>query len=311
MKSFPRPRSSAAFTLLELLISAGIAMVLASVATTAYIQFSRMVARAEARMAMFSSAQRLYIQLSQAFSSIQPSCAMVVSTTSNTEIRLIFMRAKEDVWDFDRPTAPRDWINSDLTWQELVWDRGSQTLKSAVNSAGTASRPVRSFVAAAGSLGTFSGKTFNVLPQPRRELDPLNPINSPTKGLNDNIYFPNSATPAVSVVNPAADIGDYTDLENNLVPVLTRMSDLSFEMICHDGSTVTIDDSATTAPPRVFQGVWLDGRMASTLTAAPAFATSEVAKRPKLLRMRFTLNEPKIGFSSTFSFTFGLPALSP
>jgi hypothetical protein len=301
---------------MELLISTSIAMVLASVATTAYIQLSRAVARAEARMAMFSSAQRLYTQLHRILASVQPSCAMVVKTVANGEVRFIFMRAIEDEWDFVPPandTIKNSTTNPDLVWEEWVWLRSTQTLRMASSSRGTPTYPGRYFISGSFTPAgvNYSGKAFYAVPQPRRTLDPVDPTDAATNSLNDNIYFPNSASPAVSLANPKGDIGDFTDLENGLVPVLKQVSDLSFELITHDGTSIIVDDSATTAPPRVFQGVWPDGRLAPTLSAAPAFATSDLARRPRTLRLRFTLSDSRAGVASTFSFSFALPGLSP
>lgn len=294
------------FTLIELLVSTGIAMALASLATTAFIQLSKTVARMEARMAMHTSAQRLYTQLNRTFACMQQSCAFVARSTLDTDVRLIFMRAREQEWNYGQ-AGPGETINPDLVWEEWVWTRADQTLRVGANT------PQRSFQVG-GSFSpagvNYQTRTFIATPQPRRTLTVADPTGSAAGGLNDNIYFPNGSTPAVSQANANDDIGDFTELERNLMPVLDRVSDLSFEIITHDGTAVTLDDSASTVPPRVFQGVWLDGRMAASLSAAPAYATSELAKRPRLLRMRFTMTDAKLKITCPFSFSFALPGLA-
>lgn len=299
------------FTLIELLISTALAMMLAGVVTTAFFKFRNLAARAESRMAMHAAAQRLFTQLHRTMAGIQPTCAFIASTTSGSEVRLVFMRAKEHNWDFMIPTTSSA-VNGDLVWEEWVWQRGTSTLKMATNSIGTPSAPGRQFSSGSFAPGSvnYNGKTFYVVPQPRRSVDTTAPLTSTSNGLNDNIYFPDTSVPPVSKASPSGDIGDYTDLENNLVPVSDQMSDLSFEIVSHDGTSTVVDDSATTSPPRVFQGVWLDGRLAPTLDAAPVYAGSDLAKRPRLVRMRFTLTDSKLGVSCPFTFSFLLPDLS-
>jgi len=292
------------FTLIELLISTALAMILAGVAMTAFYRFRNIIARTEARMAMHASAQRLYTRLHASFSCLQPTCAIAARTTTGSEVRLVFMRAKENTFDFLSPAKAGDFVASDLTWEEWVWSRGDRTLRTASNTIGTASSPGRSFASGSFSpLGiNYSGKTFWVLPQPRRRLDPADPFAT----LDDNILFPDAS--GVSRANATDDLGDFADLERNLAPALAEVSDLSLELVARDGSVVVLDDSASAV--HAIQGVWPDGRLAPTLAAAPAYATSEVAKRPRLVRLRLTLENRPLELSSTFSFSFALPDLS-
>ena len=114
-----------------------------------------------------------------------------------------------------------------------------------------------------------------------------------------------------------SDIGDYTDLQRQLEPVVERVlspapgTDPAFtlQVVAHDGTVTTVDDSAATTT--VLQGVWLDGRLAPLVTAPQVFATSDAAKRPKLVRIRFMLRDPKADFYQTFSFSFALPGMAP
>lgn len=297
------------FSLVELLISTGIAMTLASVATTAFIALSKTVARAEARLAMHTSAQRLHSYLNRTFASVQQTCAFVATSMSGTDVRLVFMRAKEHNWDFEVPSNFQLLVSPDLVWEELVWRRSTRTLLRGASSPSDQ----RTFVAGSFVVPTgidYSGKTFYAVPQPRRTLNALDPLTGSSNSLNDNMAFPDTATPPISRANAMRDVGDFTDLERNLSPLLEHVTDLAFEIVSHDGSVLAVNDSTALTPPRVFPGVWLDGRMASSLTGAPTYAGSAIAGRPRTIRMRFTLDDPKTRVTSTFSFSFALPGLS-
>ena len=164
--------------------------------------------------------------------------------------------------------------------------------------------------------------------------DPLHPEYST---LGDNIYFPDPAQPGKSLVSEE-DLGDYEDLKRALVPVLAQVSDFSLQVVHHDPTYATADGTTTNgvttlATDRtrtiVWNGVWLDGRLGATgdratvplappqvfedtdLTDDPAVTTSsDVAKRPRLLRVRFTLTDDHRQLSQTFSFSFAWPGMA-
>ncbi len=311
----------AGFTLIELLICSAIAMVLAGFCVSTFYQFRKVVVRAESRQAMYGTAQNTYAYLQRTLSSVQQSCAFAVTRVQRDvlldpdpgEIRVAFMRGKESIDSF-RGFDSANKVFSDLTWELWVWNRANQTLSIANNSIGDATNPGRAFQSGAFSPAgvSYNGKWFHVTPQARRTLNPADPFGAGAGSLDDNILFPNAS--GVSMASPLGDIGDYTDLVNNLAVVLENVSDLSFELVTHSGAVHVVDDSAAAAP-LVFQGVWLDGRLAPTLTAAPIYATSDLARRPRLLRLRYTVTDPRwrndaAPLSTTFSFSFALPGLS-
>lgn len=314
-------RSRTAFTLIELSICSAIAMLLAGFAISTFYQLRRVVSRSEARQAMYSSAQSVFNYMQQTLGGLQQSCAVAVLRVQRNsgaavdpgEIRLVFMRSRDSISSYRNISSSTTFIADDLTWELWSWKRGEQSFSVASNSIGTTSNPGRFFVS--GSFTpegvNYNGRTFYVTAQARRVLDPADPTGNGPDGLDGNILFPGPT--GVSRANALEDVGDYTDLQNNLAVAVPNMSDLSFEIVTHGGTTHAIDDSSAAAP-LVFQGVWLDGRMAPSLTAPGNYALSELIHRPRLLRMRFTLTDPKwrndSPLSCTFSFSFPLPGLT-
>ncbi len=92
-------RSACGFTLIELMVSMAIAMALASLAVVAFVQIRSVVRRAEARMALYDSAQAIYVRMNQSFGALMQHCAFIGQSDS-TGVRLIFMRGKEDAFDW-------------------------------------------------------------------------------------------------------------------------------------------------------------------------------------------------------------------
>lgn len=320
-------RPAVGFTLLELMISTALAMLMAGLSISAFIQTRKMVQRAEARLAMYASAQRLHTYLNRTLSSVQQSCVFVGFSTAATRsgdatdpgvVKLVFMRGKEHLWDFTPPDSSSiegAAVTSDLVWEELEWRRATGALRSGASSQGTSAAPGRSFTPTASSFVRngidYGGKRFIVAPKPRRRVDPTSTA-TVVNGLNDDLLFPDGSAVPVSLANATDDVGDLSDAERNLAPLLERVSDLSLQIVAHDGTVTDLTDGATRNPPLVLQGVWLDGRLAPTLDAAPAFVASDLAKRPRLLRLRFTLVDDlrRPGLSCTFSFSFALPGLA-
>lgn len=280
------------FTLIELMVSTAIAMFLASMCVTAFLGIRQLVRRAEARIAMYDTAQVLYTRLNQSTAQLMQHCALVARCDAGA-VELTFMRGKEDHWDWK--LWERKKVGSDLVWERWRWEKGATggILYQA------SSHPVRGFVQ---SVAGGSQK-YQVLPQPRRWLDPADPLAT----LNDNRFFRSTAV--------AGDMGDSTDLDNNLLPVLSQVSDLSIQLVNHDGSTDTL--STASSQTLVRQGVWMDGRVGDVLSATPtvaAYSASGIAKRPRLLRLRLTVTDriadPRSDLVQTFSFSFALPGMA-
>ena len=96
------------FTLIELMVSSALAILLAMVATSAFLQIRRAVARSEARLAMHADAERIYASLHRRLGSLQQTGALVYASTAQSSSRggsvsLVFLRAKEHPidWGFE------------------------------------------------------------------------------------------------------------------------------------------------------------------------------------------------------------------
>jgi type II secretory pathway pseudopilin PulG len=330
-------RQETGFTLVEVIISVALAMLLTTMAMVAFFNIRRLVARAETRLTMHASAQTLYTAMFRSFNSLQQTCAFVVSSSANTaaagatpndQLTVVFMRGKEDTQDFQYNTNSyagqgyKSLMNSDLLWEKWTWKASTNTLYRATNSV------VRTFKGQSGF--SFNGvsyvnATFDNVPQPRRVLDTTT-LRSWQLTLNDNQLFPNATTGTDmfkqldnlsdtwvynrnSLASPY-DLGDYQDLEFNMMPVLTQVTAFSIQVVPHDNlnpDTFTVDGvpGATPSVTHVLNGVWLDGRMASALATSPSYYTSDLAKRPRIIRIRFTLTSTvKPTFSQDFSFSY-------
>lgn len=311
-----RLRHRHAFTLVELLVSTSLAMVLATIATTSFFQFSRMVGRAEMRQAMYSTAQHFAASADRSLSSLQQSCAVAMVSDGAGRLQFAFMRSKYQGYDFQPPSDTNGGnavmkVNTDLTWELWDYDQATGILRTASNTpAVVGNNPGREF-----RSGSFSpagvnhnNQTFINLAKPRRTLDPVDPFRAFPGGLDDNLYFPNSATPPVSLASPSDDLGDYSDLLLNLRPMIKGITDLSMEVVLHDG-TIQVWDPAV-ASTRIYDGVWLDGRLSPGLDGVETWAGSAVSQRPRLLRIRYTVFERRTKATATFSFSFALPGMS-
>jgi hypothetical protein len=391
MTTVQRTTARHGFTLIELMISVTLAMLMSTMAILAFFKIHNLVTRSESRVAMHSDAEIIFSSLRRQLASTMQHCALVVRSTAATtgaypatgKVALIFMHGKEDSDNFEQfdssfPYNNTDGrgndINSDLVWEEWSWNQATNTL-----SAGSSSN-LRKFVVTrnytppggtADLQSTQWWQDFDNLPQPRRWLDPAHPEYT----LDDNRYFPPAGDPtyATSQASPG-DVGDWSDLQNNLRPIQSQVTDFSLQVVFHDGRDVhplTVDD--TTTATTVFSGVYMDGRMPApgapagptgqpqwpsclpgaappgqadlSLTAPQAtpaqFPSTAIANRPKLIRVRFTLMDPrtasvsnrqinnavragnaalaatliaaqqKSALSLTFSFSFPLPGMAP
>lgn len=276
-----------AFTLLELLISTAIAMLVAGLVTTAFLQTRKVINRAEARLAMHAHAQVIFQAMYNSFASLQQTCAMVAlskqagGSPEEGQVDLIFMRAKESRNDFWQEGACL--AQSQLAWEEWRWLRSTRTLYTATSSAvgeKADSRRRRTFrlgssFTPSGSGVDYNGKSFINQAKPRRTLDPASPLAI----LDDNLWFPGTHA-VVAQVTPwtaltprywypslaptNADEGDYGDLQSNIALTCEQVSDFSIEFVLHDPAvTLPVPNPATATSrpsPRQAGVVTIDSR---------------------------------------------------
>ena len=285
-----------ALTLLEMLISTTLALLMAGLCVGAYLQAHTAILNAEIRLTLNDRAQAIYHALYRNCQSAMPQCGMVIVSGIGS-VQWIFMRGKEDSFDYN-PSS--DNYKTDLLWQEWQWTNSKLLTGS--------SSPERTFAASQPMVMhgvNFRNTSFINLPQPRRWLDPSAPLTT----LDDNVYFPSNGPGTTSNANPTSDIGDATDLSRNLAPAAAQVTNLTLQLVCHDGSVRTFDGSASSTT--VFPGVWLDGRLAARLSDPPNYTTSPIPQRPELVRIRFTLAEVGSTITQTYCFSFNLPGLDP
>lgn len=262
-----------AFTLIELMISTAIAMLIAGLVTTTFLETRKAINRAEARLAMHAQAQTIFHALHRSFTSLQQTCAMVAlsrqagGSPEAGQVDLIFMRAKENRNDF---WQEGDCLSqSQLAWEEWRWLASTRTLYAATSSAvgeKADSRRRRRFTLGssfipAGSGVDYNGRTFINQAKPRRWLDPANPLAT----LDDNLWFPGvHATPAQvppwsdltprqwipSLAPTDKDEGDYGDLQSNLAIECTGVTDFALEFVLHDPAVTMPVPSPLTATSR-------------------------------------------------------------
>jgi type II secretory pathway pseudopilin PulG len=328
------------YTLIELLVSITIATAMCALAMSAFLQIRNMVNRAESRIAMHAAAQSLYGALHRSLSSAAPGCAVVLYSTpvvtdpltgipTGGDVTLIFMHGKEDTEDFywDGASKPKALqLESDLLWEQWKWNAATATLSSAT------SNPTRSFTITqplTTSGISYTGRGFDALPQPRRAFAAVDAATL-RRAMDDNIYFPNTAavgsnppfTTSIGAPGAYGDVGDFDELQALSVPVLAQVTAFSVQVVAHDG---TVTPSATTAVDgsassfTLFKGVWQDGRLNeplpgvlnNSLTTPQSWAASAAAKRPAIVRIRFTVTDARVGLSEPFTFSFALPGMTP
>jgi prepilin-type N-terminal cleavage/methylation domain-containing protein len=315
-----------AFTLIEVMMAVTIAVVIVALATSVVFQIRKMSDRASARMAMARRSALVHSQLMQRVAAAAPSQAMVLEWKGG-RLRLLFMRGLVDVndWDLSQDEGNNDtnldfgfWptFSSDQVWELWEWSRDEHVLRSA------SSRTMRRFTLTGQSIGgiTYGNHYFAALPQPRRTLQ----ATTWRDELNSNLLFPDYSSATSDRLAGRrgmvdGDVGDWTDLSDRLVPVLSGDSsdrqvaadpttwdgvvDFALRVESVDGSIhqLSQDDVDTTI---VIQGSRCDGVTTGiTDVTAPG-------SRPALLKLCWTLRDRRSGLSMPFSYSLPFPALS-
>lgn len=293
-----------AFTLIELLISLAIGLLLVSVAFASFRTVRKTVERTSARLDMHQRAAVAYRGLRADLSAQMPDCAMFIrsiiddpttTTVDETALELVFMRGKIDIdnWNWGNQSTGDD--NSDMVWAQWRWAKATATLSAGVN------RWQRGFTngidwpAPSGpSTNNMKDKSFYLVPLPLRELDPIDPW----KTLDLNVVRTDPAK------RDPEDLGDGEDLQHETRPVVHQVTACTMELVMADGSAHTYDGS--TKHTDVFKGIPMDGKLTDT-----DFTKSEIARRPRLLRLRFTLRDARLDLEQSFSFSLQLPGVLP
>jgi prepilin-type N-terminal cleavage/methylation domain-containing protein len=297
-----RPRG---FTLIEVLTSLAIGLALCVLATSTFFQVRSILRRTQARLELHNTARFLFQSLRQDLMAMQQEGAFYLESIADTqpnlppgdpghtgEVRLTFLRGRIDNYDY---VYKEDGLtrNTDLVWTQWKWVESRSIMLSGSSSHSRRWDNWGHWVKA--TTGQDFGNSPNGphsylnFPQPRRVAGV-----SASVTLNDNNYQSGNG----------ADIGDYDDLQNNLVPAMRSVTNLTVELVLADGSTVDVDTSSTKTV--ALDGVYIDGRVPTT----PG-TTQPNARRPRLLRLRVDLTDTDAKLTQSFSFSIQLPSNLP
>jgi prepilin-type N-terminal cleavage/methylation domain-containing protein len=315
-----------AFTLVEVLMAVSIAVIVVALATSVVFQIRHLSDRALARMTMARRSALVHAQLMQRVAAAAPGQATVLEWKGG-RLRLLFMRGLVDLNDWENSYDESNnstnadfgfWptFSSDQVWELWEWSRDEHILRSAT------SRSLRRFQLSGQTIGgiTYNDHYFAIVPQPRRTLQ----ASTWRDELNGNLLFPDYGVATTDRLAGRrglveGDVGDWTDLADHLVPVLSGDSsdrqiaadpatwdgvvDFAVRIETVDGSVhqLSQDDVDTTI---VIQGSRCDG-VSTGITDATA-----PGARPALLKLCWTLRDRRSGLSMPFSYSLPFPAFS-
>jgi prepilin-type N-terminal cleavage/methylation domain-containing protein len=305
-----------AFTLIELLVSITIGVMLIGMAWSALAQGRALIQRTTVRIELHQQASTIRANLAQETGDLHPGCAIryragVDAATGLLQVDLTWMTSllNDERYGFTPDSYAGN--RSGLVWNRWRWEGSSAGgLGRLMHAASTDMRTVRLWykVLSASADEKF---TFANFPAPRR---------SASRSLDDNDFSQLDNYAASGMKGPdglSRMAGDGRDLEAHLVPVHTRVRDFQLSFVGADGTVLRTLGSAdcATGISGGYDGCWLDARDAG-------LATSPVALRPQLLRVSFTLvdprapavladaNDPSI-VVQTFGFSLPLAAVGP
>lgn len=278
--------------MIEILVSLGLMTFLLASATFAFNQMRTMANRVRIRQAMHSTARVVAERLRQEFSATMSQGSFHVisdSAPDGSEIELIFLGGRYDHQNFGlenghlADTAP-DASASDLTWVRLAYDQDAGILTLADNAM------YRSFTIPStwGHMGEdYRNSTVGILPEPRRRAAADG--TTMRAMLDDNSWG----------TGFGGDFGDYAELCRRAVPIADRCRDLTLVIVDGDGTETTF--IAGNPAFRSWPGLLLDGSDPVDL----------VLDRPALVRLRFTLDDPRSDIEQVFSWSFPLGGILP
>jgi len=290
------------FTLVELLVSTVLILLIIQTATMAFNQAMIGMRRIHAVENMDSHAKAVFDKLSRSITAMHPGAAVWLrARTSPPSVELLFMHGKEENDDF------RDFFNqahptTDYKWAIWRWTASARQVQQGSSS------HIRSFHiegndpwwnkpwAGAEYPGRFY--FFNMVPELRRNAWSLDGATySSTQVLDENCWK----------TGKGGDIGDYTDASRRLIMALPNCSAFTIEMVLADGTTVTADGSNDIDWGA--SGSYVDGGSAGRYDDPPPapIMPYTAAKRPCVIRLRATLDDPNTKASSTYCFSFAPP----
>jgi hypothetical protein len=306
MTAAPHPRrperARSGLTLFELMMSIALSAFVIATATAAVFQMREMSARMQVLQRMNDTARTIFERFTLDVSTLQQTVSFFVTSTAPSggvpgRIEVVFMRGKYTPLDFmvddnfgNGASRPTDlvwtrWSMDDATAQ-IGLSASSQKRKFTVAAATTATAINTAWTTSANPNGiSYNGAPFMALPTPQRAI-PAGATAAAT--LDQDAYGTGSP----------GDIGDYQDLLNNNQPIAFNASNFCVEVVRADGTTQTFTTAASAS--LAANGLYVDGRN-----------TIDMGARPRLIRIRFDLSDPRTGVHTSFSFSFQPPAFLP
>ena len=302
------------FTLVELLVSIALAMLLFGAAWTMFAQIQRLVKRTQARLQLHSSAKGIYESMRRDVSALQQDCAFWLRSPGAGgagTIDLLFMTAVADDQGYrlgGKDNAGDSFIEgtTDLVWERWTWT-GTADHRLLVARNDTNRSYARRISGDPAPVNTATGTAYSILgyykygtsysPQPRR----YTAGDDPTL-LDDNRWS--------FTERPGMNLGDWSDLDRRLAPMHERVTACTMEVVLagNDGAGSPVVKHADGAGALDFcaWGVRLDGMTTEALSDGVT-ARDEIAQRPAILRLSFTLEDRATGVTQDFAFSFALP----
>lgn len=318
-------------TLVELLVAVALGMAIIAMAWTAFVRAGTSTTRATARVDLHATAAVCREYLNDDLGNLAPTIAFFARSTpqvaatdpDGTPIRtdtveLLFMRTvtrlgSETTGDTGQQCKSEfRWVRWRFvrTWRQS----GGAWLPVAGRLYRSASTPAREFT----TLATWTPPAPLVDPIPAnlpwtdykgaRFLNLPRPLRDASQGiasLDNNRYGIADAV----VDHRGSAMGDIGDLQDLDLPandrlVTARVRDLAIGWVDAGGSQVAVTSSA--AADRRIDGLYLD-------ITGPAHNPylSEIARRPRVVRVAFNLDDPAAGVSQDFCFSIATPGLQP
>ena len=271
-------------TLIEILVATTLVAFLIASATAGFVQIRSLARRIDARQQLHNNARLVFERLNWELSALMHGSAFFAIGSTAGTVEMVFLRGKADNVDFMLGNAFGAEADSltDQLWTRWQYDAATRQLNLAASSASRSFDQDKSWVN--GGYDYNNRAKFRNLPTPQRVIIGA----SPAATLDANAYG----------TGAGGDIGDYANLLNNSVPIISNCTGFALEIVCEDGSSHPIDTTANAS--LLSDGQMIDGRAGTAL-----------ASRPRLVRTRIELTDPTTLVSETFSFSFLTPALSP
>jgi type II secretory pathway component PulJ len=333
-------------TLIEILVASALGVMLIAMTWSAFLSAKQATMRTTSRVALHQTAAVLQETFERDFTALAPALAMfarstptVAGTTRSERIELVFMRStapldkQSSEGTYDRYLADHHWVRwlftRTLDQVGGTWKVTTASLKRSSSTPIRYWKTLATLVPAApvwdplanGNKASYNGVNWVNIPRPLRDA------RDGVASLDYNRYGVPAAK--VSPDTPIGDIGDLADLTANEQILSSQVKDFLFGWVDAGGQAVSIDGQ--TAATVNVNGLYLDvvgpdngrylGRRQDPQATVPGPALApgfpqydyrpDLARRPRLARVSFRLEDQVTRVSQTFTFAVAAPGLMP